>query len=73
MKTIWKIYTTDVKKICTNFFALVVAIAVLFLAALYAWANIYSNWDPYGNTGGMALAAISLDKGFTDGTNIYAI
>ena len=71
MKTIWKIYTTDVKKICTNFFALVVAIAVLFLAALYAWANIYSNWDPYGNTGGMALAAISLDKGFTDDAGDY--
>ncbi len=71
MKTIWKIYTTDVKRICTNFFALVVAIAVLFLAALYAWANIYSNWDPYGSTSGMKIAAVSLDKGYVDDDGVY--
>lgn len=41
------------------------------MPALYAWFNIYSNWDPYGNTGALKLAAISLDKGYTDEDGEY--
>ncbi len=32
-------------------FACVVVVAIALLPSLYAWLNIYSNWDPYGNTG----------------------
>ncbi len=28
-----------------------VVVAIALLPSLYAWLNIYSNWDPYGNTG----------------------
>ena len=72
MKTIKKIFWTDVKNLSKNLFALIIAVGVCFLPALYAWFNIYSNWDPYGNTGSLQLAAVSLDKGFTneDGTYI---
>ena len=35
------------------------------LPALYAWFNIYANWDPYGNTGNIAIAVVNLDKGWT--------
>ena len=72
MKTIKKIFWTDVKNLAKNMFALIIAVGVCFLPALYAWFNIYSNWDPYGNTGSLQLAAVSLDEGFTneDGTYI---
>ncbi len=66
MKTVKKIFFTDLKNLVKNFFALVVAVGVCFLPALYAWFNIYSNWDPYGNTGALKLAAVCLDQGFTD-------
>ncbi len=66
MNNVRRIFRDDLKHIVTNFFALVIAVGVLFLPALYAWFNIYSNWDPYGNTENLKLAAISLDKGYTD-------
>lgn len=66
MKTIKKIFFTDVKNLAKNLFALIIAIGVCFLPALYAWFNIYSNWDPYGNTGNLQLAAVNLDQGYTD-------
>lgn len=66
MNIIKKIFVTDIKNLVRNLFALIIAIGVCFLPALYAWFNIYSNWDPYGNTGNLQLAAVNLDQGFTD-------
>ena len=50
----------------THFFALAVALAIAVLPSLYAWLNIYSNWDPYGSTGNISIAVASLDKGWTE-------
>ena len=71
MKTIKQIFLDDVLGLVKNFFALVIVVGICFLPALYAWFNIYSNWDPYGNTGALKFAAISLDKGFTDENGEY--
>ncbi len=71
MRTIKKIFRDDVLSLAKNFFALVIVIGICFLPALYAWFNIYSNWDPYGNTGALKLAAVSLDKGYTDDDGVY--
>ncbi len=65
MKTIKKIFFDDVVSLAKNFFALTIVVGICFLPALYAWFNIYSNWDPYGNTGALKFAAVSLDEGFT--------
>ncbi|MCR4618355.1 MAG: hypothetical protein K5669_09270, partial [Lachnospiraceae bacterium] len=64
-----KIFFTDIKNLTKSFFAMVIVIGVCILPALYAWLNIYSNNDPYGSTGNLKVAAISLDKGFTDDNN----
>ncbi len=71
MKNIGKIFIDDILSLTKNFFALVIVVGICFLPALYAWFNIYSNWDPYGNTGALKLAAVSLDKGYTDKDGIY--
>lgn len=39
---------------------------MLIIPALYAWVNIYANWDPYGNTGNVPIALASSDLGYTD-------
>lgn len=44
---------------------LIIVIGLCVLPALYAWFNIYANWDPYGNTGNIAIAVVNLDKGWT--------
>lgn len=72
MNTIKRIFLNDVKHVVTNFFILVIVIGVCILPALYAWCNIYSNWDPYGNTGNLKVAAVSLDDGYTDNDGTYA-
>ena len=71
MNMIKKIFHTDLKNLFKSFFALVIAGGVCFLPALYAWCNIYSNWDPYGNTANLKMAAVSLDKGYTDDEGAY--
>ena len=62
MRNIWRIFRTDIRSLSRHFFAMVVAIAIVILPSLYAWLNIYSNWDPYGNTGGISIAVASLDE-----------
>lgn len=71
MNMIKNIFHTDLKNLFKSFFALVIAGGVCFLPALYAWCNIYSNWDPYGNTANLKMAAVSLDKGYTDDEGAY--
>ena len=65
MRNIWRIIRTDIRLLSRHFFAMVVAIAIVILPSLYAWLNIYSNWDPYGNTGGISIAVASLDEDYT--------
>jgi len=68
MKMIKKIFVSDMKALFGNFFVLAIALGLCVLPALYAWFNIYSNWDPYGSTGNLRIAVASQDKGFTDST-----
>lgn len=63
MKNILWIFTRDMKRIGTNFFAVVVMIGVCFVPALYAWFNIAANMDPYSNTQGIKIAVANCDVG----------
>ena len=47
MRNIWKIFTTDIRRISNNVVAVVIIMGLSILPALYAWFNIFSNWDPY--------------------------
>jgi putative membrane protein len=40
------------------------ALGLAVLPSLYAWFNIYANWDPYGATGNMKVAVVISDEGF---------
>lgn len=72
MKNIIHIFRKDVRGLCRNFFALVIAIGLCFIPSLYAWFNIYSNEDPYANTGNIYIAVVSEDEGMKleDGTTV---
>ena len=65
MKNIWKIFTGDLKKLVKQPFALVIIIGLCVIPSLYAWFNIFANWNPYANTGGIPVAVVSLDKDYT--------
>ena len=59
-------FAGDLKMITKHFFAFVIVVAIMIIPALYAWVNIYANWDPYGNTGNISIALATDDKGFDD-------
>lgn len=72
MKNIWRIFSGDMKRLVRNPFALVIAIGLCIIPSLYAWFNIYSNWDPYANTKNIKIAVATEDAGYQrdDGTTV---
>lgn len=67
MRNIVKIMLRDFKAISTNVVALVIVMGLCVVPCLYAWFNINSNWDPYGeeSTSNLVIAVYSADKGLT--------
>lgn len=63
MRNILKIHIRDLTRISRNVMALIVAVGLCILPALYAWFNIIANWDPYGSTSGIKVAVASNDEG----------
>ena len=70
MKNTFSIFLSDLKKLVRSPLALAIAIGLCFLPSLYAWFNIFSNGDPYSNTGNIKIAVFSDDEGYilSDGT-----
>ncbi len=71
MANILKIISNDMKGLVRNKLAFVLALGVCVLPSLYAWFNIYSNWDPYGNTSNISIAVASVDEGYEDEDGVY--
>ena len=65
IKDIFTIYKIDLKRIITNYAALIVVIALSILPSLYAWINIKAAWDPYSEkaTRGIKIGVINEDEG----------
>lgn len=60
---IFKIFKKDLKGLSRNILALAIALGLCLIPSLYAWFNIYSNWDPYANTASVQIAIVSEDEG----------
>lgn len=67
MKRVFMIFTDDIKHLLKNPIAIIVTIGLIILPSLYAWFNILSNWDPYGNTGNLTIAVANNDAGVSVG------
>lgn len=65
MSKIFRVYARDLKRISRNVIAIIIAIGISVLPALYAWFNIAANWDPYGSTSGLKVAVVNNDAGAT--------
>lgn len=63
MKNVFKIYKRDLKRLSRNAIAMIIAIGISVIPALYAWFNIAANWDPYGSTNGIKVAVVNKDEG----------
>lgn len=67
MRNIFKIFYADFKRLSHNVVAVVVIMGLTIIPCLYAWFNIFSNWDPYGEsaTSNLKIAVASEDTGYT--------
>lgn len=63
MKNIFRIYIRDIKRICTNWAAMIMAIVIILIPSLYSLTNIKASWDPYANTNGIKIAVVNNDVG----------
>ncbi|MBE6062372.1 MAG: YhgE/Pip domain-containing protein [Clostridium butyricum] len=63
MKNVFRIYKRDIKRICTNWAALIMAIILIIIPSLYSLINIKASWDPYSNTNGLKIAVVNKDIG----------
>lgn len=72
MNRIFKIFVHDIVGLSRNIFALIIAGGLCIIPSLYAWFNIYSNWDPYANTSAVKVAGVSEDAGYTGEDGEYS-
>lgn len=63
MRNIWRIIKGDTRRICSSVVAIVIIMGLCIVPCLYAWFNIFSNWDPYGMTSQIRVAVVSEDRG----------
>lgn len=66
MRNIWRIFLADWQRISASVVAVVVIMGLCLIPCLYAWFNIFSNWDPYGPdaTSNIRVAVTSEDEGY---------
>ena len=66
MRNIWRIFRADWQRISASVVAVVVIMGLCLIPCLYAWFNIFSNWDPYGpdSTSNIRVAVTSEDEGY---------
>ncbi|MBQ6401492.1 MAG: YhgE/Pip domain-containing protein [Firmicutes bacterium] len=72
MRTIFSIFGNDIRSIVRHPLVLVVILAVGVIPSLYAWINLYADWDPYGKADDLQIALASRDRGIdrTNGTHV---
>ena len=63
MKNIFRIYIRDMKRIFTNWAAIIMALIIILIPSLYSLTNIKASWDPYANTNGIKIAVVNKDIG----------
>lgn len=65
MRNIWKIINTDAHRIFSSVVVLVILMGLCVVPCLYAWFNVFSNWDPYGPsaTSRIRVAVANVDRG----------
>lgn len=63
MRKMIEIFKRDIRRIGKSPAAIIVAVGMCIIPALYAWFNIAANRDPYGNTANIKVAVANNDVG----------
>ena len=61
----WKIFSRDFTRLARTTKAWIILVGILVMPAFYSWVNISAFWDPYLETGNIAVAVVNEDRGAT--------
>ena len=66
MRSIRAIFRGDLRRVTASIVSIVILLGLCVVPCLYAWFNIFSNWDPYGPdaTSNIRVAVTSEDEGY---------
>ena len=67
MKNIIKIFRMDYRRLTASVVAAVTVMGLCIIPCLYAWFNIFSNWNPYGEAAisNIKIAVVNQDCGYS--------
>ncbi|WP_044087913.1 YhgE/Pip domain-containing protein [Bifidobacterium bombi] len=64
MKSIWKLFTGDVRRLTSNVVSIIIVIGLVVIPGLFTWFNVAASWDPFSNTKNLKFAVANVDKGY---------
>ena len=50
MKTIWKLFVGDIRRITSNVVSIIIVIGLVVIPGIFTWFNVAASWDPFANT-----------------------
>ena len=53
MKTIWKLFVGDIRRITSNVVSIIIVIGLVVIPGIFTWFNVAASWDPFANTGNL--------------------
>ena len=54
---IWKLFTGDVRRMCSNVVSIIIVIGLVSIPGLFSWFNIAASWNPFGDLDTTATTA----------------
>lgn len=65
MKNIGLLFRHDLRKATQNVIAVIVLFGVVIIPSFFAWFNVLSSWNPFGNVKNLTVAVANADEGYT--------
>lgn len=65
MKNIWRLFTSDLKRLHSNIVSIIAVIGLVVLPSIFSWYNMIACWDVFGNTGNLTVAVANSDEGYS--------
>lgn len=63
-RKIWKLFTGDVRRMCSNVVSIIIVIGLVSIPGLFSWFNIAASWNPFGDLKNLKFAVASVDEGY---------
>ncbi|OZG59201.1 phage infection protein [Bifidobacterium myosotis] len=64
MKTIWKLFIGDIKRLTSNVVSIIIVIGLVMIPGLFTWFNVAACWDPFSNMKNLKFAVANVDEGY---------